>query len=170
LDKVKEELVKALTNKRQHDKSLAQLELQIHNLEGAYLNDTAGHGGNIITGFEHYLKTTAPPKKRHEIGDHDRMFSNSSITYAKSIELLQESDDEDKRSANGLTTITLTPASRPPEMTAGQLKRERDREYQRKKRANNKRAMSIASTDDMEMVPKRTTKRQRMMDEGSSIE
>jgi len=56
------------------------------------------------------------------------------------------------------------------EMTAGQLKRERDREYQRKKRANNKRAMSIASAEELEVIPKRTTKRQRMMDEGASLE
>jgi len=96
-EKAKEELVKALVKKRQCDKQLAQLELQIHNLEGTYLNETAGHGGNIITGFEHYLKSTAPPKKRHEVGDQDRMFSNSSVTYSKSIELLQESEDENEK-------------------------------------------------------------------------
>jgi chromatin modification-related protein EAF6 len=67
--------------------------------------------------------------------------------------------------------VSLTPATRNQELSAGQLKRERDREYQRKKRAmNSKRAPSVMSVDEEAVVPKRTTKRQRMQDEGMSVD
>jgi chromatin modification-related protein EAF6 len=59
------------------------MESQIHKLETSYLNETSSYGGNIIVGFEHYLKNTGPGKKRHDIVEGDRMFSNSSITYMK---------------------------------------------------------------------------------------
>src|ERR1700761_1107420 len=93
--------------------------------------------------------------------------SNDAIS-SQSIELLNDSDSDAEKptGSNGLVTVSLTPATRSQEMSAGQIKPEREREYQRKKRANNKRAMSVVSIDGQEVIPKRTTKRQRMQDEG----
>jgi len=60
------------------------MELQIYNLETAYLTETASHsGGNIIQGFENYLKNQASTRRKNEIQDHDRIFSNSSLTLQK---------------------------------------------------------------------------------------
>ena len=58
--------------------------MQIYNLEASYLTDTAAHsGGNILHGFEGYLKNPTGGRKKYEISDADRMFSNSSTTYKK---------------------------------------------------------------------------------------
>lgn len=97
---VKKELLSALPKKRAIDKQLvrklthdicvtltyfqAQIEAQIHNLEATYLNETAQHsGGNIIHGFEGYLKNQTTGRRKYEISDQDRIFSNSSLTVAK---------------------------------------------------------------------------------------
>lgn len=63
----------------------AQIEVQIYNLEASYLTDTAAHsGGNIMQGFENYLKNqNAARTRRYEVHDNDRLFSNSSLTYQK---------------------------------------------------------------------------------------
>jgi len=82
--KTKQDLIEALARKRALDKRLMQCEVQIYNSEASYLSDTAGTGGgNIIQGFEAYLKNQNVNKRRAEISDGDRMFSNSSSTYAK---------------------------------------------------------------------------------------
>jgi len=58
--------------------------VQIYNLEAAYLTETAAHsGGNIIQGFENYLKNQSSGRRRYEVHDQDRVFSNSSLTYQK---------------------------------------------------------------------------------------
>lgn len=62
----------------------ALLEVQIYNLETSYLTDTAAHGsGNIIHGFEGYLKNQPGGRKKYEISEQDRIFSVSSQTYKK---------------------------------------------------------------------------------------
>lgn len=82
--KCKQDLIDALSRKRAIDKQLISCEVQIYNFEASYLADTAGNGGgNIIQGFDGYLKNQGVNKRRAEVGDADRMFSNSSSTYAK---------------------------------------------------------------------------------------
>ncbi|THH20088.1 hypothetical protein EW146_g1203 [Bondarzewia mesenterica] len=138
-DAAKKELIQALFRKRAVDKQLAQLEVQIYNLEGSYLLETAVHnGGNVIHGFDGYLKNQMT-KKKYELNDGDRIFSTSSLTFQKSLELSGEGEEssatvEDyKQPTPGLTTVVLPPAPRAQELTAAQLKKNRDREYQRKK-------------------------------------
>lgn len=99
-DTIKKELLVALPKKRAVDKQLvrklsshphapliysqAQIEAQIHTLEATYLNETAQHsGGNIIHGFEGYLKNQTTGRRKYEVNDQDRLFSNSSLTLAK---------------------------------------------------------------------------------------
>ena len=96
-DASKKELLQALGKKRNLDKQLvcfrhyrthgcgltspaeqAQLEVQIFNLETSYLTDTAVHsGGNIIHGFDGYLKNQPGGRRKYEISEADRIFSTS---------------------------------------------------------------------------------------------
>ncbi|KAL5482820.1 EAF6 [Sanghuangporus weigelae] len=94
-DAARKELIQALQKKRLVDRQLAQLEVQIYNFEGSYLSETAQHsGGNIIQGFDGYLKTQSVGRRRHEPTDADRVFSNSSLSYQKSLDLLAEGADD----------------------------------------------------------------------------
>jgi len=151
----RKELIQALVKRRALDKQLAQIEVQIHSHEGQYLVETSAHsGGNIIHGFEGYLKNQVT-KKRYELTEADRLFSTSSLTYQRSLELSGEGEestaigDDFKQPTSGLTTVVLPPAPRVPELTAAQLKKNRDREYQRKKRAAaNRRSVGTLSDDE----------------------
>jgi len=97
---LRKEILNALPKKRAIDKQLVrehlsptdlysclsqvQIEAQIHNLEATYLSETAQHsGGNIIHGFEGYLKNQTTGRRKYEINEQDRIFSNSSLTVAK---------------------------------------------------------------------------------------
>lgn len=91
--KAKQELIEALSRKRALDKQLMQCEIQIYNFEATYLTETAtAGGGNIIHGFDGYLKSQGMNKRRTELSDSDRMFSNSSSTYAKVSAEITEAD------------------------------------------------------------------------------
>ncbi|KAI9443376.1 histone acetyltransferase subunit NuA4-domain-containing protein [Lactarius indigo] len=171
----KKELIQALMKKRALDKQLAQIEVQMHALEGQYLVETSAHsGGNIIHGFEGYLKNQVT-KKRYELSDADRLFSTSSLTYQRSLELSGEGEEsaataEDfKQPISGLTTVVLPPAPRVPELTAAQLKKNRDREYQRKKRAAaSRRSVGTVSDDEGSAMAgggRRPSKRARVADD-----
>ncbi|ELU42323.1 NuA4 domain-containing protein [Rhizoctonia solani AG-1 IA] len=82
----RKDLVNALMKRKDIDKQLAALESQIYTFEGNYLTETTNSGGNIIQGFENYLKhPNAANRKKYEITDGDRIFSNSSSTYGKSM-------------------------------------------------------------------------------------
>lgn len=99
-DAIRKELLQALPKKRGVDRQLvshwwiqlgvdanttqAQLEVQLYAFEGSYLTETAAHsGGNIIQGFEGYLKNQSVTRRKYEVSDSDRMFSNSSLTCQK---------------------------------------------------------------------------------------
>ncbi|EGO23859.1 hypothetical protein SERLADRAFT_392376, partial [Serpula lacrymans var. lacrymans S7.9] len=159
-DKLKEELVRMLMKKRGADKQLAQIEVQIYNLEGNYLLETAAHsGGNIIQGFDGYLKNQTVGRRKHEVSEADRMFSTSSLTYQKSLELSGEgeestaaADEFSKQPTPGLTTVIVPPATRTQELTAAQNKKARDREYQRRKRANAARGRSTGTISDEDSI------------------
>ncbi|TXT07150.1 hypothetical protein VHUM_03320 [Vanrija humicola] len=79
------EIEAAQRRKRALDMSLATLEATIYASEASYLEDTAASGGNIIKGFESYLKP--PPthgytvKRKMEAGADDRLFSGSSVQF-----------------------------------------------------------------------------------------
>ncbi|GLB38362.1 putative nuA4-domain-containing protein [Lyophyllum shimeji] len=143
-ESLKNELKKALPKKRQADKQLAAIEVQIYNLEATYLTETAVHsGGNIIQGFDGYLKNQTTGRRKYEINDQDRLFSKSSLTYQKSLDLMGEgdestatNDDYSKQPTPGVTTVIVPPATRTQELSVAQQKKIRDREYQRRKRTS----------------------------------
>ncbi|KAI0770496.1 NuA4-domain-containing protein [Fomes fomentarius] len=172
-DAAKKELLQALAKKRNLDKQLASLEVQIYNLETSYLTDTAAHsGGNIIHGFEGYLKNQPGGRRKYEISEQDRIFSGSSQTYKKALDLSGEGEEstatgegESRMSTPGLTTVVVPPASRSDALTAAQQKKNRDREYQRKKRAEKRRSTATPMSDDESVSGRKPSKRARMADD-----
>ncbi|KAF7440559.1 hypothetical protein PC9H_000905 [Pleurotus ostreatus] len=166
------ELLKSLEKKRTVDKQLANIELQIYNLESQYLTETAAHsGGNIIQGFEGYLKNQTVTRRKYEVSEQDRIFSNSSSTLQKSLELMADGDESlmpdeyGKQSTPGLTTVVVPPAPRTQELTPAQSKKLRDKEYQRKKRASVSRRSTGTISDDEQISARRPTKRARLADD-----
>ncbi|KAG7530821.1 hypothetical protein FFLO_04800 [Filobasidium floriforme] len=128
-------LKSAIKAKRLADESLAQMELSIANLESNYLRETSGTG-NIIKGFENYLKPTAAQLQRRNhpvVNDDDRLFSGSSTTYELSMQLLQNKADEEarraeqKQAALEAREAALAASGHEP-VTGGQKKRKRERE------------------------------------------
>ncbi|KAF7968289.1 hypothetical protein HWV62_3805 [Athelia sp. TMB] len=174
-ESIRKELIQALPKKRAVDKQLAQIEVQIYNFEGSYLTETAAHsGGNIIQGFEGYLKNQSVTRRKYEVSETDRMFSNSSLTYQRSLELFGEGEestatvDDYKQTTPGITTVIVPPATRGQETSAAQQKKNRDREYQRRKRANNGRRSTSNISDEEIMVSSssgRARKRARLADD-----
>ncbi|WWC71007.1 uncharacterized protein I206_104960 [Kwoniella pini CBS 10737] len=90
------ELEAAQRKKRAIDSTLANLENSIYAFEGSYLDETAASGGNIIKGFDNYLKppTTNLNKKKIEVTEGDRLFSTSSGTYQQSLVAKRQYDIE----------------------------------------------------------------------------
>ncbi|KAI0074559.1 hypothetical protein K474DRAFT_1601310, partial [Panus rudis PR-1116 ss-1] len=167
----------------------AQIEVKIYNLETTYLTETTLHsGGNIIHGFEGYLKNVSSGRRKHDISENDRIFSNSSETYKKgcyiypspheaphylcSLRFLAgEGEDSaatgeepSRTSTPALTTVVVPPARQ--ELTADQNKKVRDREYQRKKRGNVRRSAALSDDESVTSASsRRPTKRARMADD-----
>ncbi|KAH7885319.1 histone acetyltransferase subunit NuA4-domain-containing protein [Phlebopus sp. FC_14] len=172
-ERVKDELGKMLMKKRAADRQLAQIELSIFKLETSYLTDTASTG-NIIHGFDGYLKPTqgAAARRKHDIGDGDRWFSSSSGTWSKSLDLVGDGEestpapDEYKHPTPGVTTVVVPPAPRTQELSAAQQKKNRDREYQRRKRAM-RRSVGTVSDEDTQSTGtgRRAHKRARMAED-----
>ncbi|EIN12717.1 NuA4-domain-containing protein [Punctularia strigosozonata HHB-11173 SS5] len=179
-DSLRKELVQALTKKRQLDKQLAATELGIYNLEGNYLAEALRDGGgNIIHGFENYLKNQNTARRKTELSDADRFFSNSSVTYQKaraahSLELMGDGEestatiDDGKLTAGSNSVVVPIPPAGKSEMSAAQHKKNRDREYQRRKRASNRKSATGQDSDDESvstMSSKRPTKRARLAED-----
>ncbi|KAF2278119.1 NuA4-domain-containing protein [Westerdykella ornata] len=92
-EKLRRDLRESLHKKRQIDAALAQIEETILARETAYLEETAA--GNIIKGFDNYIKgTTATTnasgqgtatRRKAVISDHDRIFSRSSMSLKDSL-------------------------------------------------------------------------------------
>ncbi|KAJ3987906.1 histone acetyltransferase subunit NuA4-domain-containing protein [Lentinula detonsa] len=168
---IKKELLAQIPKKRAIDKKLAQVEAQIFTLEGTYLSETGTHsGGNLIQGFENYLKNQTTGRRRTEAAEHDRIFSSSSLTYTRSLDLMSEENGDDdlaKQTNAGLTTVIVPPATRSEGLTAAQQnKLTRDKEYQRRKRASTRRSAGTISDDDSApQLGRRPTKRARLMDD-----
>lgn len=80
-DTARKELRDLLDRKRQADRDLATLESQIYKLETQYLEDTQ-QGGNIVRGFDGYLKGMINSRKGH-FNEQDRLFSLSSISFSE---------------------------------------------------------------------------------------
>ncbi|KAK9463655.1 histone acetyltransferase subunit NuA4-domain-containing protein [Lipomyces oligophaga] len=86
-EKLKKELRDMMNKKRILEKNLGILEEQLYKYEGAYLEDTPN--GNIIKGFDNYLKASSSSsqssslKRRATYTELDRLFSSSSVSYAK---------------------------------------------------------------------------------------
>ncbi|KAJ3020702.1 Chromatin modification- protein meaf6 [Thoreauomyces humboldtii] len=122
LQEAERELQELLSRKKAVDKSLIELERKIYLIEGSYLEDT--NHGNIIRGFDGYLTNSssahhAPStKKKHKLTEEDRLFSRSSVTYPKALEMKERGrgDEEDDEAVNAAGPsgyrATPTPASR----------------------------------------------------------
>ena len=105
------QLKEGMEHKRQTDHDLTDLESQIYLYEGSYLNNTAMSGGNVIRGFDSYLKAGSTPasvsrSSSQTISGDDRMFSTSSATYQRSLALkvnepAAEKADDAKISSQG---------------------------------------------------------------------
>ncbi|KAF9112222.1 Chromatin modification- protein meaf6 [Mortierella sp. AM989] len=118
----KNELNELMTRKKLVDRNLAGLENSIYAFEGSYLEDTQ-HGGNIIRGFDGYINSKAD-KSRVKYSESDRLFSMSSTTFTKALQIKENPDpessqDESKRSSSSkrpnpkssTSSIISTPSS-----------------------------------------------------------
>ena len=93
-ERLRAQLKEGLERKRQTDRDLTDLESQIYLYEGSYLMTTALSGGNVIRGFDSFVKAGAglAPTSRAATNaqtpaTEDRMFSTSSATYQRSLAL-----------------------------------------------------------------------------------
>ncbi|KAI1083217.1 NuA4-domain-containing protein [Whalleya microplaca] len=80
--KQRQHLKELLNKKKKNQQQLAQLEQSILDIETRYLDSTTF--GNIVAGFESYLKggsSAAAQRKRGGLTDQNRVFSRSSISY-----------------------------------------------------------------------------------------
>jgi hypothetical protein len=88
LASARQELEQLLERKAYVDGQLAQMEAQLYDLEGAYLEETATTG-NVVTGFHGYLAGGGAPvgrppaNRKPRFKETDRIFSRSSATYER---------------------------------------------------------------------------------------
>ncbi|KAJ3415967.1 Chromatin modification- protein meaf6 [Chytridiales sp. JEL 0842] len=90
LAEAEKELVELMNRKRQVDRALATIESNIYTYEGSYLEDTQQYG-NIIRGFDGFVNNRNE-KRKMKFSESDRLFSLSSVTYLKALELKQREE------------------------------------------------------------------------------
>lgn len=96
----RQSLIELVRKRAEVADSLANLERQIFNFEGSYLEETAPYG-NIVRGWERYTQNTiirgVPSKRERKFKDTDRLFSKSSIS---SPNALRSIGDDEVQSSN----------------------------------------------------------------------
>ena len=84
----RQELEDLMQRKALVEDQIAQVEAQIYEVEGAYLEETA-QTGNVIKGFDGYIMGTAGSRpsgsanRKARFKESDRLFSRSSATYER---------------------------------------------------------------------------------------
>ncbi|KAI8851323.1 histone acetyltransferase subunit NuA4-domain-containing protein [Chytridium lagenaria] len=84
-----QKLKSLLDKKKERERELQHLEFSLYQYETSYLDDTLQ--GNIVKGYENYI-TGRTDKRKNKFTELDRIFSNSSMTFAKSLEARQREE------------------------------------------------------------------------------
>ncbi|OAV91046.1 hypothetical protein, variant [Puccinia triticina 1-1 BBBD Race 1] len=132
LESAKIELAMNLAKKKKLDKELAALEATLYSHETAYLTDpSANLFGNIVKGYEAYVKappstsmagdhhstrrkraytnTIGPAGPTEMVGDAERIFSKSSGSYARALEVRSKEHESAVTSEQESVVPTLHP-------------------------------------------------------------
>ncbi|EFP79146.2 hypothetical protein PGT21_016586 [Puccinia graminis f. sp. tritici] len=132
LENAKAELAMNLAKKKKLDKELAALEATLYSHETAYLTDpSANLFGNIVKGYEAYVKappstsmagdhhstrrkraytnTIGPTGPTEMVGDAERIFSKSSGSYARALEVRSKEHESAVTSEQESVVPTLHP-------------------------------------------------------------
>lgn len=114
-ESLKSHFKEGLQRKRQADQELTDIESQIYLYEGSYLNTTSLSGGNVIRGFDTYLKASAGSAggaRAPSVANSpdDRMFSTSSATFQRSL-ALKINENADSELARSEDTKNSMPSS-----------------------------------------------------------
>ncbi|GMM38659.1 Eaf6 protein [Saccharomycopsis crataegensis] len=146
-EKLKKKLHQSILDKKNIDKELTQIEEDIYGKETLYLTNTYHHSyGNIIKGFDNFLKTGGQSaghhsglssRRRTSFTDDDRIFSLSSAVYVKHLqrknrdaddgagnigEQLDDMDDEDDEDQSASASMASSSSS----SSSSSRKRKRD--------------------------------------------
>ncbi|KAG0288682.1 Chromatin modification- protein meaf6, partial [Dissophora globulifera] len=111
----KNELNELMTRKKLVDRNLAGLENSIYAFEGSYLEDTQ-HGGNIIRGFDGYINSKSD-KSRVKYSESDRLFSMSSTTFTKALQI-KENPDQESSQDESRRSSSVSSSKRPTQKTS----------------------------------------------------
>lgn len=100
------ELHELIERKKQIERNLINLEVQIYNYETLYLEETS-QCGNLLRGLDGYLGGRSE-RRKGPVQEDERVFSSSSATYQKALnihERLVGGEDSINRNAENVNTI-----------------------------------------------------------------